>query len=150
MWRFLKPIAIGLLLLSTVALMVAAVWQPSNRRSAEGLPAVAAPPKLLTHRFISHRSSAPEVHLKARLARVEAVARIRVLSPPRVRAVDSTEWLRRRIPGLRRAHRSIHPMTEWPVRIVEALRTYGGVATGATITIGAHGGRVIFEDRELI
>jgi hypothetical protein len=41
-------------------------------------------------------------------------------------------------------------MTEWPVRIIEALRPYGSVATGATITIGAHGGRVIFEDRELI
>lgn len=151
MWRFLKPFAIGLLLLSTVALIVASVWLPTNRRGSAGLPAVAARPNPLPrHEYITERSVAPEVALKARLNRVEAVARIRVLNAPRVRAIDSTERLRRRFPGLNPAHRSVHPVTEWPVRVIEALRPYGSVATGATITVGAGGGRVIFEDRELI
>lgn len=40
----------------------------------------------------------------------------------RLAAVDTTEWLRRRIPGLNRTIRAAYPVTEWTLEVVEALK----------------------------
>jgi hypothetical protein len=66
-----------------------------------------------------------------------------------VRAVDTTQRLRRKFPGVSPERRLVFPVTEWTVHVIYAMPD-ASVQTGATVTIGAFGGRAIFEDRELL
>src|SRR5688500_18062643 len=110
MSRSRKQAVITLLLLSTVTLLLVAARPKPLRPGSES---------------VGESSVPPQETLRGRLATVDSVAWVRVVGEPRVRAVDTTEWLRRKIPGLSRSHRSVFPVTEWTLHVVEAFKPRG-------------------------
>jgi hypothetical protein len=96
---------------------------------------------LLQGSIVSGQRSIPKWTLVERVQRASAVAVIQVVSEGRVRAVDATDALVRRNPGV--IGRSVVvPLTEWDVRVLEATKSSGLVVSGATVTVATRGGSV--------
>jgi hypothetical protein len=91
----------------------------------------------------------PDATLAERVQKADAIVVARVVRTPRTRAAQVQGVLERLNPGVVLPP-VVYPLTEYQVRVGEAMLGRAGVVAGASLTIGRVGGRVSWGDHDVL